>query len=80
MHFTSFPTSISVTFMEEGGKEQIGRTRKFGDESRLFEILKAAHAGLEAHQAVEMAIARGVSGRVVLSLTPDQYHKLKFGR
>jgi hypothetical protein len=37
-------------------------------------------APLEARQAVEMALASQRPGRVVLNLTPDQYHRLKFGR
>ncbi len=73
------PTGYHVTFMDPDTQATVGRSRKYRDESKLYDILRAAHAPLEARQAVEIALRSQRPGRVVLTLTPDQYHRLKFG-
>ena len=67
MHFIDFPMGVSVTFVDAAG-EQVGRSRKYADKSKLCDILKAASDPLETHQAVEFALAERPPGPVTLNL------------
>jgi hypothetical protein len=78
MFYMELPMGLSVCFME--GNQQIGKLLKYKDPARLFEILRAAHAQQEDHQAVEEALRGRTSGSVELSLTEEQYSKLKRGK
>lgn len=57
-------TGYHACFTEEGRQTPVGRSRLYREESKLFDILKAAHAPLDARQAVGMAFGSRRPGRV----------------
>ena len=80
MFFSEMPTGYYVTFSEFDSATKLGRLRKYGDQSRVFDILRAAHAPLEDHQALEYALNSRRPGSVVLNLSAEQYQRLKYGK
>jgi hypothetical protein len=77
MHFYDTPAGLDVCFCENS--EQIGRRRLYKDPDKLFEILKAAHAIQEDHHSVAEALKTRRMGSVGLTLSEEQYRKLRSG-
>jgi len=78
MFVQEWPTGYSVLFTEEHNSSiQVGRHYEYTHSDRLYEILRASHAPLEDHQALEYGLAARTVACVVLNLSAEQYTKLK---
>jgi NMD protein affecting ribosome stability and mRNA decay len=77
MFYHEWPSGLSVCFVE--GTQQVGKQRMYKDPDRVFDILRAAHAQQEDHQAVQEAPRSCRPGSVELNLTQEQYDRLKKG-
>ncbi len=68
-------------FLEEDLKTSLPRKVRLDDPAKIIEMAEKGGAAmrLEDRQALEYGIAQG-RGSVWLSLTPEQYQKLKRGR
>lgn len=60
--------------------KQIGRTRRYSDDSLIFEMLRRARASLETVNLVENALREQRCCMVVLDLTDEQFQKLQTHR
>jgi len=65
---------LRVTFIE--GNRGPGRILNFTDGRKIFELLQRAHAPIEDHQIVDMALQQRRPGMVELRLTEEQYISL----
>lgn len=74
MHFSETMYHYHLTFME--GSRSLGRVLNFSDERKIFDLMRRAHATLEDHNIVEMALLSRRPGRVELRLTEEQYTTL----
>ena len=79
MHFQDWPLGIYVTFSDTQQKK-LGRTWRFSDESKVFDILRASRCPVEDHNLVERAFVERRPGRVTLQLTDEQYQRLVEGK
>jgi len=78
MFVQEWPTGYSVLFTEEHNSSiQVGRHYEYTHSDRLYEILRASHAPLEDHQALEYGLAARAVACVILNLNDEQYAKLK---
>ena len=75
MHFYEMPMGLDVCFIENS--QQLGKRLHYADPTRIYDLLRAAHCPVENHQIVELAIRERRPGSVDLSLTEQQYQKLK---
>jgi hypothetical protein len=78
MFYQEWPAGLSVCFVE--GTQQVGKQQMYKDPDKVFDILRAAHAQQEDHQAVQEALRSRRPGSVELNLTEEQYGKLKGGK
>jgi hypothetical protein len=77
MFFSELPMGLNVCFVE--GMQQVGKQRTYPDPSRVYDILRAAKASQEDHQAVEYALRERRPGSVELNLSQEQYERLRRG-
>ena len=77
MFFQDLPLGLNICFVD--GMAQVGKQRTYSDPDKVYDILRAAKASLEDHQAVSHALQQRRPGSVELSLTQQQYDKLRRG-
>jgi hypothetical protein len=59
-----------------GRESRSGRLLNFTDDRKIFELLQGAHAPIEDHQIVDLALQQRRPGMVELRLTEEQYISL----
>jgi hypothetical protein len=70
--------AILVIFIE--GQRRIGPILRCRDEETVFRVLRRAHANLETLNIVEMSLRARRPCTVDLTLTDEQYRKLRRGK
>jgi hypothetical protein len=69
------PMAIVIIFIE--GQRRIGPILRCRDEETVFRVLRRAHANLESLSIVEMSLRARRPCTVNLTLTDEQYNRLK---